>query len=55
MQGNERRFDVRRRTFLTEDNIEVRIKCYIQDRIIIKNLHVQLNNAKILAAPAGRL
>lgn len=41
--------------FLTEDNIEVRIKCYIQDRIIIKNLHVQLNNAKILAVPAGRL
>ena len=39
--------------FLTEDNIEVRIKCYIQDRIIIKNLHVQLNNAKILAVPAG--
>ena len=41
--------------FSTKDNIEVGIKCYIQDRIIIKSLHVQLNNAKTLAVPAGRL
>ena len=40
--------------FLTEDNIEVRIKCYIQDRIITQNFTAQPMPARIPAVPAGR-